>query len=162
MLLLFHMKIKIIQLGKNKDQYIADGVDEFLKRLKPFYKIDIVTLKEISPSKTFAIDRVKIEEGAQVLKNINDDEFVFALDEYGKQFTSIDFASELKSKMDVGKSIVFIIGGPFGLSDELKNRADKLISMSKMTFTHQMIRVFLLEQIYRASCIIRGKEYHIA
>ena len=156
------MKIKIIQIGKNKDSYIDDAVNEYLKRLQNTFKIEIVTLKEVSASKTFSAIKCKNDEGIQILKNISENNFVIALDENGQMQSSEVFAGFIKSKWDMGQKIVFIIGGPYGLSDDVKNRADKILSLSKMTFTHQMIRIFLIEQLYRASCIFLGKEYHIA
>ncbi len=156
------MRIQIIQIGKTKDSYMEEGLREYLKRLKPFASLEITTLKEVSPSKTFPVSRCIEEEGRQILKNVSEDAYVIALDEKGKEFGSVDFAGLLKGKFDVGTRIVFVIGGAFGLLGEVKERADLILSMSKMTFTHQMVRLFLLEQIYRSVCIIRGKEYHIA
>lgn len=156
------MKIQIIEIGATKDSYMKEGVLSYKKRLAPFSKIEIITLKEVSPSKTFPIKKCIEAEGQQILKTLSEDSFIIALDEKGKTFGSVEFSDFLKSKFDVGKSITFIIGGAFGLSDDVKGRADMELSLSKMTFTHQMIRLFLLEQIYRAICIIRGKEYHIA
>jgi len=156
------MKIKIIQLGKEKDSFVEDGVNVFLKRLKPYAKIEMITLKSISPSKTYTPEKCVKEEGEQILKNIDESSYRIVLDEKGKSLNSAGFSELLKSKSDTGKTITFIIGGAFGLSDEVKAKADYVFSMSELTFTHQMIRIFLLEQIYRSICIIRGKEYHIA
>lgn len=154
------MKIRIIFVGKMKDSWIQESADEFLKRLKPFADMEIVTLKDVSPSKTVTVARCINEEGESILGALKEGEFVVALDERGKALDSVEFAEFLRRKKDMGEKICFIIGGAFGLSDAVKERADLLFSMSKMTFTHQMIRVFLLEQIYRGICIIHGKEYH--
>ncbi len=153
------MKIKIIRVGKNKDRYLDEGEAEFLKRLSPFADIDVVDLKESSVSKTFTRDQCIKEEQERILKAVGDD-YVVLLDEIGSAMTSIEFSGFLSTNKDIGKSICFVIGGAFGVGDELKARADKLISFSKMTFTHQMIRLFLLEQVYRGFCIINNKEYH--
>ncbi len=156
------MKIRIIQIGKNKDNYLDAGISEYLKRLKPFVNLEFMTLKEVSPSKTFPVKKCVDEEGQQILKALNNGDYLLILDEKGKEMGSVNFAKILKSKKDIGRSICIVIGGPFGLAEEVINKADMVLSMSKMTFTHQMIRLFLLEQIYRAVCIIQGKEYHIA
>lgn len=114
----------------------------------------------MKPSKTFSIERCVEEEGEMILRSIPGDEFVVALDERGKEMSSIDFAGFLGGKLDTGQALTFVIGGAFGLSEAVKKRADLKLSFSKMTFTHQMIRIFLLEQIWRGFCIIKGKEYH--
>ncbi len=154
------MKIIILQVGKAKENEVQMLCDEWIKRLSPFLRIEIKTLKETSPSKTFPIDRCIAEEGKGILDAVDKDSFVVALDEKGREMKSIEFADFLATKQDEGRTVTFIIGGAFGLSDEVKKRADILMSMSKMTFTHQMVRLFLLEQIYRGFCIIKGKEYH--
>ncbi len=154
------MKIKIIQLGKNKDAYLDDGVADFVKRLRKFCDLEIATLKDLKPSKTFSTERCVQDEGQIILKAIPVGSFVIALDEKGKEMNSVDFAGFLGEKLDEGRMLTFIIGAAFGLSDAVKRRADLKLSFSKMTFTHQMIRIFLLEQIWRGFCIIKGKEYH--
>lgn len=154
------MKIKIIQVGKNKDNYIEEAVQEFIKRLHIFAKIEIVTLKEINPSKTFDKNRVIKEETEQILNHLKTADFIIVLDEKGQQIESTKFSQLLSKSKDEGKTLVFVIGGAFGLTEEIKAKANLLLSLSKMTFTHQMIRIFLLEQIYRGFCILQGKEYH--
>lgn len=142
------MKIRIIQIGKNKDKYVEEVSAEFIKRISPYAQIEIATLQENS-----------------LLKNIEDgkrkkDEFIVLLDERGKQFSSPEFSKFLAGKENIGQSVCFVIGGPFGLPEEIKSHANLILSFSKMTFTHQMIRLFLLEQIYRGFCIMHDKEYH--
>jgi 23S rRNA (pseudouridine1915-N3)-methyltransferase len=154
------MKIKIIQIGKNKDHYIDEGVEEYLKRLQGFADVEIVTLKEIPASKTFKIEKSVEEEGGQIMKQLAGDDFVIVLDEKGKEPTSKEFAKFIDDKKNRGINLVFIIGGPYGLFENVKKRANSILSLSKLTFTHQMIRPFLLEQIYRAFAIISGKDYH--
>lgn len=149
------MKIRIIQVGKTRDF----DLQEFVKRISPFAQLEIVDLKEVAPSKTFSRERCKEQEGEQILRALGED-FIVALDEGGKQMDSREFSNLIGKSKDAGRTLVFVIGGPFGLSAAVKQRADLLLSFSKMTFTHQMIRLFLLEQIYRAFCILHGKEYH--
>jgi len=157
------MKIRIIQVGKNKDSYIEEGIAEFLKRLRPYAKLEIVTLKEIMASKTFTKDHCKEIEGQEILKILEKNtgqESIIALDEHGKEFTSVEFSGFLGKFFDQGVRINFIIGGPYGISENVKQKANILCAFSRMTFTHQMIRLFLLEQIYRGVSILKGKEYH--
>ncbi len=156
------MRIKIIQIGKTKDEYLKNGNNEYLKRISPFFKIEIITLNDVKKSKTYPIERCKKEESFQILSSVDEGDFVICLDEKGKEKNSIEFSEIIKKNNDIGRTICFIIGGAFGIDKSILERADLVLSFSKMTFTHQMIRLFLLEQIYRAGCIIRGKEYHIA
>ena len=157
------MKIRIIQVGKTKDSFIEEGVSEFIKRLSPYVKLEIVTLKEVMASKTFTKDHCKELEGEEILKLVEKNiqqEFIIALDEHGKEFTSVEFSKLLGKFSDRGDRINFIIGGPYGLAEKVREKAGLLCAFSQMTFTHQMIRLFLLEQIYRGVSIIKGKEYH--
>lgn len=154
------MKIRIIQIGKTKDGYLKEGIEEFLKRLKPFANMEFLTLKEIIPSKAYSVEKAKMEEGEEILKVLKSDEHVVVLDEKGKDMTSVEFAKFLGKFADQGQTICFVIGGPYGLSAAVRTRANTLLSFSHMTFTHQMVRLFLVEQIYRGVSILKGKEYH--
>ena len=156
------MKIKIIQFGKTKSAHLDAEISKYLKRLKPYAKIEIVTLSEITPSKTYTAKKCLEEEGRSLIKNLKENDFVIALDERGREFRSSDFATYIKTPLNLGQTVVFIIGSAFGLSDTVKSHANQILSLSQMTFTHEMIRLFLIEQIYRSICILRGKEYHIA
>ncbi len=135
------MRIKIVQIGKTKAPFAHEEA-EFLKRMKPYAQVEIVGVKDE--------DRI----------NVKDNDFVVVLDEGGTEMTSSEFAKFLETYKDYGQTVVFIIGGPYGLSESVKKSADARLSLSKMTFTHLMARLFLLEQIYRGICIIQGKEYH--
>jgi 23S rRNA (pseudouridine1915-N3)-methyltransferase len=154
------MRIRIIQLGRFKDKELASLAAELTKRLGAFSDLKIDELKDQSPSKSFSKDRCIEEEGEKILAALSDGEFVIALDERGREFSSEEFASKLGSWKDNGRALTFVTGGAFGLSAAVRERADLVLSLSKMTFTHQMVRPILLEQIYRAFCIIAGKEYH--
>lgn len=145
------MKIQIIQIGKSKDSFVREGVDELKKRLSIFAHVDISTLDK---------GKTLIEESLKIQKLIPKNAFVVVLDEKGKELGSIEFSKVLSDAKDKGMRLTFIIGGAFGLSENLKKNCNLLLSMSRMTFTHQMIRLFLLEQIYRGFCILTGKEYH--
>ncbi|MCM2325898.1 MAG: 23S rRNA (pseudouridine(1915)-N(3))-methyltransferase RlmH [Candidatus Woesearchaeota archaeon] len=138
--------MKIICVGKIKDKNIISLIDEYSKR------IDRTTFIEIK-------DSDPMKEGEKIIETLEKikDKHVFVLSEEGREFSSIEFAQKLKK---IEKEIVFVIGGPFGLSDEVKKKADVLFSLSRMTFTHEMARLFLIEQVYRAISINDGKKYH--
>ena len=146
------MKITLVAVGKLKEKFLVDGVAEYLKRLKPFAKIEI---REVAEQKSVA------EEGKKILSQVPKENFIFVLDVAGEFLTSEDFAKKISDLNLRGVSdITFIIGGAFGLSDEVKKISDFRLSFSKMTFTHQMARLILVEQIYRAFKINRGEPYH--
>ena len=158
------MKIKIYAIGKIKENYLTEGINEYLKRIKPYSQIEIVEVSDEpvkdNPSNA-DIETVKNIEGNKVLKLLKQGEYLIALDLNKKQFTSIEFASYLEKKfVSGGSSISFVIGGSYGLSDALKERANDSFSLSNMTFIHQMTRLILLEQIYRAFKINRNEVYH--
>ena len=158
------MKIKIYAIGKIKEKYLKEGVDEYLQRIKPYSQIEIVELNDESivdnPNPSEIKKAIDIE-GQRVLKQIKNGEYLIGLDLNRKEFTSEEFAEFINKKFVVGGSnISFVIGGSYGLSDELKNRCNDFVSLSKMTFLHQMTRLILLEQIYRAFKINRNETYH--
>ncbi|MBT7736690.1 23S rRNA (pseudouridine(1915)-N(3))-methyltransferase RlmH [Candidatus Peregrinibacteria bacterium] len=153
------MKIKIIQIGKN-GKLASVLIDEYVKRIKPYASVEIVTLKEIPSSKTFSERRCIDDEGKEILNALRDDEYIVVLDEKGQQFRSVEFAEFLRENKDIGRTVTFVIGGPYGLSKEVKERSNLLMSLSKMTFTYQMTRIIILEQVYRGLSIMLGKGYH--
>ena len=157
------MKIKLYCIGKIKEQYLKDGINEYLKRISPYSNIEIVEVIDSkvkdNPNKA-DIEKAKNEEGDRVLKLIKND-YLIGLDMNKPEFTSEEFASFIEKKMvEGGSSISFVIGGSYGLSDALKNRCNTSISLSKLTFLHQMTRLILLEQIYRAFKILNNETYH--
>ena len=158
------MKIRIIAIGKIKEAYLKAGIDEYLKRIKPYSSIEIIEVLDepvVDNPNESQIKLVKDKEGQKVLKLIRPSDYVISLDLNKKELNSEAFAAFLGKKFEIGKSfITFIIGGSYGLSDELKLRANDSISLSKMTFLHQMSRLILLEQIYRAFKINRNEVYH--
>ena len=157
------MRIKIYCIGKIKEQYLKDGINEYLKRISAYSNIEIV---EVADSKvrdnpnSSDIERAKNEEGDRVLKLVKND-YLIGLDLNKKEPTSEEFALFLQSQLvEGGSNISFVIGGSYGLSDALKNRCNSSISLSKLTFLHQMTRLILLEQIYRAFKILNNETYH--
>lgn len=147
-------------MGKNKDQWIETGISDFLNKLRPYADLQIDYLKEEKILKNADCRQIKEIEGKKILAAIKPGFFLVCLDEIGKKQTSSEFAVFFQNKIDLGQNITFVIGGALGLSDNLKQKADLLLSFSKMTFTHQMVRIFLLEQIYRAFNILQGTGYH--
>ena len=158
------MKIKIYAIGHLKEAYLKQGINEYLERLKPYTQVEIVEVNDESivqnPSQK-EIEIAKDKEGQRILKLLKNDEYVIGLDLVNKQPTSPEFAKYLEDKFVLGRSsISFVIGGSYGLSDELKKRCQDRIGLSNMTFLHQMTRLILLEQIYRAFKINRNEVYH--
>lgn len=154
------MNIKVICLGKTKDNFISKGIAEYQKRIGRYGKLSWTILADVKLTGSNSVEIVKEKEAEIILKKIHSRDFVIALDERGKQFSSPNFAKYLERISVNGKSITFIIGGVYGLAENVRQRADLILSFSEFTFTHQMIRMLLAEQIYRAFTIIKGKKYH--
>lgn len=153
------MKIKVITVGKHDRGFIEEAIAEYSKRLQAVVDLEFVVLKEehIHESE----ERVKIDEGDKIIKAMAGEYFSVLLDERGTEMTSQQFAQKIEQLRDFeGGKIAFIIGGALGVSDDVKEAVDMKLSLSKMTFTHQMVRVFLLEQLYRAFQILQGTGYH--
>ena len=158
------MKIKIYAIGKIKEAYLKVGIEEYVTRIKPYCNIEIIEVKDepISDNPSLKdIEKAKDNEGKRVIKLLKNNEYLIALDLNKKQFKSEQFADFLMQKLtENGSSISFVIGGSYGLSDELKARSNYSISLSDLTFLHQMSRLILLEQIYRAFKILNKEVYH--
>lgn len=158
------MNISILAVGKLKEKYLKNGIDEYLKRLSGYAKVEMIELpdekapEELSPSE---MEQVKQKEGERLLAKLSQDTYVIALAIEGKMKSSEQLADSLDKLATYGKSkIAFIIGGSLGLSNEVLQRADETLSFSKMTFPHQLMRLILLEQVYRAFRINRNEPYH--
>lgn len=150
--------IKIVCVGKIKESFLEDGIKEYQKRMEAWQKIQIIEVKETN---TFSIERNIEEEGQKLLQKIAKDDWVITLEILGKNLTSNDFAKTINDLYTYGKTnLTFVIGGSNGLSDEVKRRGDLRLSFSTFTFPHQLMRLILMEQIYRAFTIINNKEYH--
>lgn len=158
------MNVRIICIGKLKEKYLREACEEYVKRLTKYCKLDIIELKEfklVENASNADEEKVKFEEGKSILSKITEKEFVITLEVLGKELSSIELSEKLVNLGGVGKSdITFVIGGSLGLSADVTKRSDFQLSFSKLTFTHQMIRILLLEQIYRAFKISRNENYH--
>ncbi len=155
------MKITLLTVGKTDRDWVRQGLDIYLSRLKHYIPFSLTEIPELKNVSAFTKEQIKIKEGSLILKNIRPNDEVILLDERGKMFTSIEFASLIKDRMDyASRDIVFVIGGAYGFSEEVYSRANSKISLSKMTFSHQMVRTIFAEQLYRAFTIIKGEPYH--
>lgn len=155
------MKIKIIALGKIKEKFLKDGIDEFIKRLTPYSPVEIVELSPIEIKDENLIEKTLDEEGEKILSCIKPQSYVITLEIEGKQLSSEDFSKKLQSLINDGtQELIFVIGSSCGISKNVSARADFKLSMSKMTFLHQFARLILVEQIYRAFKIMRNETYH--
>lgn len=155
------MKITLLTVGKTEDKYLIEGIDIYLKRLKFYIPFRILELPELKNTKSLSKDQQKNKEAELIFKNIQSTDHVILLDENGTELTSKKFSVYLNKKMVGGQQhLVFIIGGPYGFSEEVYNRCNDKLSLSQMTFSHQMIRLFFTEQLYRAYTILKGEPYH--
>lgn len=155
------MKITLLIVGKTEDAYLKEGIDKYLKRLKHYVKIDIAEIAELKNTKALTQEQQKAKEAELILKRLSTLDYVILLDEKGVQLSSPQFAAYIDKKA-IGSvtNLVFIVGGPYGFDDAIYQRANDKLSLSRMTFSHQMVRLFFVEQLYRAFTIIKGEPYH--
>lgn len=160
-LLLINMNIKLLAIGKTDDKNLQALLDEYIKRLTFYVKFDLEVIPDVKNAKNMSIDQQKEKEGNLLLAKIGSGDWVLLLDEKGKKYTSLQFADFLQKRMNSGiKNLIFVIGGPYGFSPEVYARANGKISLSDMTFSHQMVRLFFVEQLYRGYTILRNEPYH--
>ena len=155
------MKIKLIVIGKTSSQFLSDGEKEYEKRLKHYSNFEQLVISNIKNGNKFSTNDLKNKEGDLILAKLDKNDLVILLDEKGKVYSSKEFAEFIKNKtINSVKKLVFVVGGAFGFSDEVYQRANYKISLSKMTFSHLMIRLIFKEQLYRAYTILKGEKYH--
>ena len=155
------MKITLILNGKTEDDYIIKGFTTYEQRLKHYISFETVVIPALKNTKALSIDQQKQKEGELLLKSIQTSDKLILLDEKGKEYDSVGFSDLIQKQMNSGiKNLVLVVGGPYGFSDEVYKRADGKIALSKMTFSHQMVRLFFVEQLYRAMTILKNEPYH--
>lgn len=155
------MKITLLTVGKTDKDWVRQGMDIYMSRLKHYIPFNVVEIPELKNVSALTKDQIKTREGDLILKSLRPTDDVILMDERGKQYSSVEFAKILQDKISyIGKDIVFVIGGAYGFSQAVYERADSKISLSRMTFSHQMVRAIFVEQIYRAFTIMRGEPYH--
>lgn len=155
------MKITLLTVGKTDKDWIRQGMDIYISRLKHYIPFSVVEIPELKNVSALTKDQIKVREGELILKNVRPADDLILMDERGKQYSSVELAKVIQDKISyAGKDMVFVIGGAYGFSEAVYQRADSKISLSRMTFSHQMVRAIFVEQIYRAFTIMRGEPYH--
>ena len=156
------MKVTLLVVGKTTDPHIVALIDDYMRRLTHYLPFEMVVIPELKNAKNLTEEQQKQQEGELILKAVGKGAtaHVVLLDEHGCEYRSVAFADYLQKRMSAGQDIIFVVGGPYGFSPEVYARANAKISLSQMTFSHQMVRLFFVEQIYRAMTILRSEPYH--
>ena len=155
------MKITLLTVGKTDKDWVRQGMDIYVSRLKHYIPFSVVEIPELKNVSAMTKDQIKVKEGELILKQIKPTDDLILLDERGKEYTSVELAKVIQDKISyTGKDMVYVIGGAYGFSDAVYQRANSKISLSRMTFSHQMVRAIFVEQIYRAFTIMKGEPYH--
>ena len=148
-------------IGKTNGKFLVEGINEYTKRLSYYLPFSIEYLPDVKNNRKLTVEQQMVIEGNNILNAIEKSDYVVLLDEHGKEFTSMEFSKYIEKKMSsVPKRLVFVVGGPYGFTQDVKDRANEKISMSKMTFSHEMIRLIFTEQLYRAMTILNNEPYH--
>lgn len=155
------MKITLLQTGKTTDKHISELVDLYSNRIKKYTGFEIITIPDVKNTKNMPVQEQKAKEATKIIQSVTDDDYIILLDEKGKELRTLEFSGTLEKMFFLPKKrIVFIIGGPWGFSEAVYKRADYKMSLSKMTYPHQLVRLLFLEQLYRVFTIIKGEPYH--
>lgn len=154
------MTTTLLFVGKTTDPYINALCQDYLKRLTHYLPVRVQVIPDLKNTKALTPDQQKQAEGELILRAVGSSAELILLDEHGKEYRSVEFAQVMQKKMSSGRDVFFVIGGPYGFSPAVYERANSKVSLSQMTFSHQMVRLFLIEQIYRAMTILRGEPYH--
>ena len=154
------MKTVLILVGKTTDKHFQAGIDDYVERIGHYMPFETVVIPELKNTKKLSEDQQKTAEGELILKQMQPSDTVVLLDEHGRELRSVEFARWLEQKRTTARRLVFVVGGPYGFSQAVYGRANEQLSLSKMTFSHQMIRLVFTEQVYRACTIIKGEPYH--
>ena len=155
------MKIVLIVVGKTAQPYLIEGIDEYVSRIKRYMPFELYVIPELKNTRNLTTEQQKNREGDAILKALQPGDYIVLLDEHGKEYSSSQFASNRDHKQQTSvRRLVFVIGGPYGFSSEVYDRCQEKLSLSKMTFSHQMVRLFFTEQLYRAMTILNNEPYH--
>lgn len=154
------MKIKLITVGKTDESYLIEGIEKYYSRLKHYVSFEIEVINHVKVGKKTNVTLQKELEEKEILSKVNTNDYLVLLDENGADYNSVEFSKYLQKRMNSGSDIVFVIGGPFGFSNRMYERANAKMALSKMTFSHQMVRLFFVEQLYRGFTILKGEKYH--
>ena len=155
------MKITLLQTGKTTDKHISELVDLYSNRIKKYTGFEIITIPDVKNTKNMPVQEQKAKEATKIIQSVTDDDYIILLDERGKELRTLEFSGTLEKMFFLPKKrIIFIIGGSWGFSNEIYARADYKMSLSKMTFPHQLVRLLFLEQLYRVFTILKGESYH--
>lgn len=155
------MRIVLLQTGKTAERYINEGIEVYSSRIKKSTGFEIITLPDVKNPRNMSELELKEKEGKKILESLKEGDYTILLDERGKELRTVEFSSWLGNRlMQPGKRLVFVVGGAWGFAEEVYNKADMKISLSKMTFPHQLVRLIFIEQLYRALSIIKGSPYH--
>ena len=154
------MRITLLVVGKTTDAHIETLIQDYQKRLAHYIPFALQVIPELKNTKSLTSEQQKVAEGEQILRSITPNSDLILLDEHGKEYRSVEFADYMQKRMSSGRDVVFVVGGPYGFSEAVYARANGKVSLSKMTFSHQMVRLFFVEQVYRAMTILRGEPYH--
>lgn len=155
------MKIILLQTGKTNEKYVSEGIEVYSARIKRYSGFEIITVPDVKNSGYMSEQELKAKEGKKILESVREGDYLVLLDERGREFRTTEFSAWLEKKLNQpGKRLIFISGGAFGLSEEVYSKADMKISLSKMTFPHQLVRLIFVEQLYRALSIMKGSPYH--
>lgn len=154
------MKTELILVGKTVNKHFVALIDDYVGRINHYMPFSITTIPELKNTKALSIEQQKTLEGEQILKKIQTGDTVVLLDEHGREMTSVETATWMEKRQHTARRLVFVIGGAYGFSQAVYDRANEMLSLSRMTFSHQMVRLIFAEQIYRACTIIKGEPYH--
>lgn len=154
------MKTLLILVGKTTDKHFQAGITDYVERIGHYMSFELVTIPELKNTKHLTEEQQKVMEGELILRLLQPSDTMVLLDEHGHEFRSIEFAQWMEQKRNTARRLVFVIGGPYGFSKDVYARANEQLSLSRMTFSHQMIRLVFTEQVYRACTIIKGEPYH--
>ena len=154
------MRVTLLTVGKTDIKWVSEGLEVYSSRLPHYIPFELREISELKNVSALTKDQIKTAEGKLILKALKDSDDLILLDERGKEFRSVEFADWLQKKFQNGRDLVFVIGGAYGFSDKVYDRADGKLSLSRLTFSHQMVRTIFAEQLYRAFTIIKGEPYH--